>query len=103
MAICAISMLPFDSFAQVITWKTGRQEITTWSYNEETSVLSISGSGALDKTYPTEPTDFINEIINSAKEIIIGEGITDIKIFTDGSKELNNLEKVTLPSTLLQN
>ena len=103
MAICAISMLPFDSFAQVITWETGRQEIATWSYNEETSVLSISGSGTLDKTNPTEPTNFINEIINSAKEIIIGEGITDIKIFTDGSKELNNLEKVTLPSTLWEN
>ena len=100
MAVCAISMLPFDSFAQVITWETGRKEIATWSYNEETSVLSISGSGTLDKTNPTEPTDFINEIINSAKEIIIGEGFTDIKIFTDGSKELNNLEKLTLPSTL---
>ena len=103
MAICAISMLPFDSFAQVITWETGRKEIATWSYNEETCVLSISGSGILDKTNPTEHTDFINEIINSAKEIIIGEGFTDIKIFTDGSKELNNLEKVTLPSTLWEN
>ena len=100
MAICAISMLSFDSFAQVITWENGRKEIATWSYNEETCVLPISGSGILDKTYSTESTTIINETINSAKEIIIGEGFTDIKIFTDGSKELNNLEKLTLPSAL---
>lgn len=100
MAICAISMLPLETSAQVITWQTGRKDIITWSYNEDTRVLTIDGNGTLDKSNPTEPQLIVNETINSAKEIVIGEGITAINIFKDGSTELVNLEKVTLPSTI---
>ena len=93
-------MLPFVTFAQILTWETGKKEIATWNYNEETHILSISGSGTLDKSYPTERLPIVNEVINSAKEIVIGEGFTSINIFKDGNNELENLERVVLPSSL---
>lgn len=58
--------------------------------------MTIDGNGVLDKSNPTVSTTTINETTNSAREILIGEGITAINIFLDGVNELENLETVNI-------
>lgn len=82
---------------------------TTWSYNEQTRTLTISGSGAISgyeqltvingslaRTAAAPWNAYSNEI----RSIIIGEGITSIG--ESAFKHYDNLENLKLPSTLLQ-
>ena len=81
----------------------------TWSYNEQTRTLTISGSGAISgyeqltvingslaRTAAAPWNAYSNEI----RSIIIGEGITSIG--ESAFKHYDNLENLKLPSTLLQ-
>lgn len=81
----------------------------TWSYNEQTRTLTISGFGAIDgyeqlaaingslgKTASAPWKPYSNDI----HSIIIGEGITSIG--ESAFKHCDNLENLKLPNTLLQ-
>lgn len=81
----------------------------TWSYNGQTGTLTISGSGAIDgyeklavvdgalgRTAAAPWKAYASEI----KSIVIEEGITSIG--ESAFKHLDNLEDLTLPSTLTQ-
>ena len=92
VAIVAVLTFAVSASAATSTGKLG--DNCTYSYDDETGVLTISGTGVLAKTSTIAK--------NTATKVVIEEGITEIPtaFFFPGSGKTSNLVEVTLPSTL---
>lgn len=76
--------------AEVVTGTDG--ENITWSLDRETGVLTINGTGATTNDRPWQ------EYKSEVKEIIVGDGITELYDFT--FSEMSMVHTIKLPTTL---
>ena len=95
IALTALLSLPFVADAAVTSGSCG--DSVNWSYNTDTGVLTLSGSGS---TYnyndDASPAPWINDYAGSIKRVVVENGVTGI-----GSKAFMNctaMESVDLGS-----
>lgn len=105
--ICTF-LLSFSSKAQEVTKPTsgscaadGEGNTCVWAYDEQTKTLTISGQGKM-KTFTTPWSFDSNQApwsdwASTVKNIIVGEGITDI---STGAFAHTTVENVSLPESL---
>ena len=91
--VAMVAMLTFAVSASAAT--TGALgDNCSYTYDEATGVMTISGSGVLTKTSSIAK--------NTATKVVIEEGITEIPtaFFFPGTGKTSNLTEVTLPASL---
>lgn len=103
LAALLLCLLPTAAFAAEITGECGDQGANiTYSYDPDTYVLTLTGSGATKNfsSYGSGRSPFVTNttIKNNCKTIVIGEGITRIGDYTFNT--LTKVESITWPSTL---
>lgn len=100
LSISSVKFTDFTLKASAETVNSGScGENATWSYNESTKTLTISGSGKMDDyeeyaayTYPWR------QCPENAENIVIGNGITNIGVIAFA--EFTALKNVTIASTV---
>ncbi len=103
LAALLLCLLPTAAFAAEITGECGDQGANiTYSYDPDTYVLTLTGSGATKNfsSYGSGRSPFVTNttIKNNCKTIVIGEGITRIGDYTFNT--LTKVESITWPSAL---
>ena len=94
-ALCLCFLLPEKAQAVETSGTCG--ENATWSFDEATGTLTISGSGAMYNWSKNEMNEWF-DLANRIKHIVVDEGITTIG---DGAfARCGALETISLPSTL---
>lgn len=73
-------------------------ENLTWSYNQESCVLTISGTGAMDDYDKVSPPWSHNTITDKAKSLIIKEGVTSVG--KEAFMKFYKLQSVSIPISL---
>lgn len=91
--------IPYDCFAEITSGTCG--ENAFWEYDDSTGTLTISGTGNMDDYVysQTKDTSVFRDYRETAKNVIIGEGITRVGNYTFWY--FTNIENVTFPSTLI--
>ena len=103
LATANISSFAMDSDNFTLFGKCG--ENATWSFDESTGVLTISGTGNMYKNTPVDQWEYY-PLRESVKEVVVEEGITSITVFAFGQREYSqpsaypNLTKLSLPSSV---
>ena len=92
--VAMVAMLTFAVSASAASGSLG--DNASYTYDEATGVMTISGTGAITKTSSIAK--------NTATKVIIEEGITELPIafFFPGSGKTSNLTEVTLPASLTE-
>ena len=93
VSLCLLlSVLPVSASAATISGSCGKNV----RYRLENGVMTISGTGAMDRLYYGERPweDDLSEI----RSVVVKEGVTTVG--SDSFKKCDNLSSVTLPSTL---
>ena len=103
---CAFSAFAEDTPAVATSGNCG--ESVTWSFDESTGVLTISGTGDMYTNYtPVDQWEYY-PLRESVKEVVVEEGVTSIAtcafgLFDESTVEPSaypNLAKLSLPSTV---
>ena len=103
---CAFSAFAEDTPAVATSGDCG--ESVTWSFDESTGVLTISGTGDMYTSYtPTDQWEYY-PLRESVKEVVVEEGVTSIAqcafgLFDPSTVKPSaypNLAKLSLPSTV---
>ena len=81
-------------------------ETATWSFDESTGVLTISGKGDMYTSYtPVDQWEYY-PLRDNVKELVVEEGVTSISAYAFGQREYRdpsaypNLTKLKLPSSV---
>ena len=90
-----LTALCLVSFASAASGTCG--ESLTWTLDEDTGVLTVSGEGYMPNWYWGEQTAF-SAYRNSVVEAVLEEGVRNVSRYTFAQFE--NLQKVTLPESL---
>ena len=108
-ATVAISSLALSAFAVSAADATGQcGDNVTWSFDKETGVLTISGTGPMYEENYSRNGSWTYSSVGSGKlkEVVVEEGVTSIGAcaFSNGRDSVDNLYSVlthvTLPSTI---
>ena len=94
--LSASPLISADVFAETITGTAG--DSITWTYDDETNILSITGSGAMPD-YSRNTLAPWYSYSSTVTEIVVGEGITHIGNYCFDGYSL--VVSVTLPETLI--
>ena len=101
---CAFSVFAEDTPAAATSGKCGEE--VTWSFDESTGVLTISGTGDMYTSYtPVDQWEYY-PLRESVKEVVVEEGVTSIASSAFGQREYSqpsaypNLSKLSLPSSV---
>ena len=103
---CAFSVFAEDVQSVSTSGKCG--EKTTWSFDESTGILTISGTGDMYTSYtPVDQWEYY-PLRESVKEVVVEEGVTSIAtcafgLFDESTTQPSaypNLAKLSLPSSV---
>ena len=72
-------------------------ENLTWVYDQESCVLTISGTGPMDD-YDTQSRPWSSSITDKAKSLVIREGVTTIG--KEAFKQFYKLQSISIPTSL---
>lgn len=72
-------------------------ENLTWVYDQESCVLTISGTGSMDD-YDTQSRPWSSSITDKAKSLVIREGVTTIG--KEAFKQFYKLQSISIPTSL---
>lgn len=93
MLLSIVSVVDFSAYADVQTGKCGNN--VTYSFDTETGVLTISGTGDMTDYWNIQSPFYYN---NSLKSVIIESGITSIGDYL--FYVCKNLTSVTIPNSV---
>ena len=101
---CVFSAFAEDTPAVATSGNCG--ENVTWSFEESTGVLTISGKGDMYTSYtPVDQWEYY-PLRDNVKELVVEEGVTSISAYAFGQREYRdpsaypNLTKLKLPSSV---
>ena len=100
---CVFSAFAEDTPAVATSGMCG--ENVTWSFDEATGVLTISGTGDMYENTPVDKWEYY-PLRESVKEVVVQEGVTSITYCAFGSREYTdssaypNLSTLSLPSSV---
>lgn len=100
MALClmgTIAVIP-ESIVSVTATAESADTSVTWAFDNESGVLTISGTGEMMKIDRFNASPWQSES-TSIKAVVIENGITNIS--SQAFQGCNNLEKVTLPESII--
>lgn len=94
-----VSMIPWQTTARAATTGGSCGDNATWSFDETTGTLTISGTGDMpDYTYfPQLPWE---DIAKDILGVVIGEGITSVGDYA--FYNINNVTSVTIPDSVTE-